>query len=193
MNIFLILVISWICCQSETYKIIPASSFIFCDHHRCEKKIPVTVAVLDMEMAITKKRSYSIWVYQPFKNPIYSSPPSVFNLSLIPPSSLISQSSPSPLPPSSRPRALTHPSRSAAAVTGGQEVKAKVECHTHRVTVMPGCCVRLWMESSECQTRWRAPWRPDSCLSLPFPEQRSARRAHPRRSPRTSRSPSLLL
>lgn len=138
-------------------------------------------------------RSFSIWVYQPFKNPSHSSPPSVFNLSLIPPSSLISQSSPSLLPPSSRPRALTRPSRSAAAVTGGQEVKAKVECHTHRVTVMPGCCVRLWMESSECQTRWRAPWRPDSCLSLPFPEQRSARRARPRRSPRTSRSPSLLL
>ena len=76
---------------------------------------------------------------------------------------------PSPIPPLfGRPFALTLPSRSAAAVTGGQEVKAKVECHTHRVTPMLSCCVSLWMEGSECQTRWRAltPWLlPELALS----------------------------
>lgn len=76
-----------------------------------------------------------------------------------------------PSPPSSRPRALTYPSRSAAAVTGGQEVKAKVECHTHRVTVMPGCCVSLWMESSECQTRWPAPDALILAWACPFPSR----------------------
>lgn len=104
------------------------------------------------------------WVYQPFKKPSYSylvfalilhslllvhtsiSSPSI--------SSIISQSG---LPPPSRPHGLTCPSQPAAAVTGGQEVKAKVECHTPRVTLRPGCCVSLWMESSERQTRWRDP------------------------------------
>lgn len=47
----------------------------------------------------------------------------------------------SPSHPGGRPRGLTSPSQSAAAVTSGQEVKAKVECHAHRVALMPGCCV----------------------------------------------------
>lgn len=46
-----------------------------------------------------------------------------------------------PSRPCGRPRGLTRPSQSAAAVTGGQEVKAKVECHAHGVALMPGCCV----------------------------------------------------
>lgn len=78
-----------------------------------------------------------------------------------------------PPPPSSllSPLALTCPSRLAAAVTAGQEVKAKVECHTHRVTAMPACCVRLWMESSQCQTRWRAPDAPTPAWARPFPSR----------------------
>lgn len=74
-------------------------------------------------------------------------------------------------PPSRRPCALTYSSRSAAAVTSGQEVKAKVERHTHRVTAMPGCCVFLWMGSSVCQTRWRAPDALTFAWACPFPSR----------------------
>lgn len=91
-------------------------------------------------------------MYQLFKNPAHSYlssyPSSSLYLSLAPPFPLPQSSPLSHLsiisilsPPSGRPCALTYPSQSAAAVTSGQEVKAKVECHTHRVTVMPGCCV----------------------------------------------------
>ena len=119
-----------------------------------------------------------IWVNQPFKNPAYSHH---HHLSLMPP--FLSLSPPFPRPPSSLlthlsisppstwPPALTSSGRSAAAVTGGQEVKAKVECHTHRVTVMPGCCVSPWMEGSECQTRWRAPDALTLASACPFPSR----------------------
>lgn len=124
---------------------------------------------------------FGIWAYQPFKSPVYShltfiqilqysllthtsiSSPSIFS----PHSSLNHLYPFSPLQPTPCP----DPSWSAAAVTGGQEVKAKVECHTHRVTAMPRCCVSLWMESSECQTRWRAPDALTLAWACPFPSR----------------------
>lgn len=59
----------------------------------------------------------------------------------------------------------------AAAVTGGQEVKAKVECHTHGVALMPACCVSPWMESSQWQTRWRDPDALTFAWACPFPSR----------------------
>lgn len=128
-------------------------------------------------------RGFIIWADQPFKRLISHLP--IFcslhltdtSISLPLPSSPIFSPRSSlnhicPLsPPTGRPCALTYPSRSAAAATGGQEVKAKVECHTHRVTTMPGCCVILWMEGSERQTRWRAPDALTLAWACPFPSK----------------------
>lgn len=114
----------------------------------------------------------------PFKTPAYWAPhllcQPLVHISVALP--LLFISSPSifpalishPAPSSSWHRALTCPSRLAAAVTAGQEVKAKVERHTHRVTAMPACCVRLWMESSQFQTRRRAPDAPTPAWARPF-------------------------
>lgn len=131
---------------------------------------------------------FVIWVYWPLINPTSSSllfipilhsllpaHASISSPSVFSPHSSLNHLYPFPPTLSSRPHALTYPSRSAAAVTDGQEVKAKVECHTHRVTLMPGCCVSPWMESSECQTRWRDPDALTFAWACPFPSRGHSR------------------